>query len=360
MLHHVIRSTELDLGLRAEWLRIQRASRTLASPYFSPELTEIVGRAGEEVRVTVLEDGGRVVGFFPFQRGRFAKGIPVGGGLSDQHGVVVEDGADWNVADLLEKSALDFWPYDHLVASQTAFALHHRAMVASPALDLSRGFDAYLERRREAGARRVFETERKARKLAREIGPLRFEASTRDRHVFERVLELKAEQCRRTGADDFLARPHVRGIIERIVATESSHFAGFVSALWAGDRLVAAHVGMRSDRVWHWWFPVYERELGNYSPGAILLLRSAAHAASLGMELLDLGKGDESYKASFADTEIALAEGCATRPSLGASLYRLERAARRAARAVISRTDGLLSTPARPERARETPDSAAP
>jgi hypothetical protein len=36
--------------------------------------------------------------------------------------------------------------------------------------------------------------------------------------------------------------------------------------------------------------------------------------------LLDLGKGDDIYKTSFADIEIPLAEGCAVRPSIAASI----------------------------------------
>jgi CelD/BcsL family acetyltransferase involved in cellulose biosynthesis len=119
---------------------------------------------------------------------------------------------------------------------------------------------------------------------------------------------------------DFFAYPWTRELIEHIAQAKEPHFAGALSALYAGDELVAAHFGMYSERAWHWWFPVYEHAFAKYSPGALLLLRVAEEAAGRGLELLDLGKGDDAYKSSFSNTEIRLAEGCASRPSLGSAL----------------------------------------
>ena len=77
---------------------------------------------------------------------------------------------------------------------------------------------------------------------------------------------------------------------------------------------------MYSERAWHWWFPVYEHSFAKYSPGALLLLGVAEEAAARGIALLDLGKGDDAYKSSFSNTDTPLAEGCASRRSLGAAL----------------------------------------
>jgi CelD/BcsL family acetyltransferase involved in cellulose biosynthesis len=316
----IMGGTELAAEHRSVWLELQRHNADLASPYFCPEFVMAVAAVRDDVMITVLEDGGKVVGFFPFQRGRFGSGRPVGGSLSDYHGAILADGATFDVDDLLRESRLGLWTFDHLIASQSSFAAYHRARAVSPALDLSRGYAAYRKRLKDAGRERATQFDRKARKLARDVGPLRFEAHTTDRRVLSQVLEWKSEQCKRTGVADFFALSWTRDLVERILAIREPHFSGELSALMAGDHLVAAHLGMRSSRAWHWWFPVYDHAFGPYSPGGILLLHVAEEAARRGLEMLDLGKGDDSYKVSFADREIPLAEGCAVRPSFAASL----------------------------------------
>jgi CelD/BcsL family acetyltransferase involved in cellulose biosynthesis len=171
--------------------------------------------------------------------------------------------------------------------------------------------------RRASGVRSLGEFERKARKLAREVGSLRFEAHTQDAQVLATVLRLKSQQCQRTGTPDFFARPWTRALVESISTLQHPHFAGRLSALYAGDQLVGAHLGMRSATVWHWWFPVYSHAMAPYSPGAQLLLHVAHAAADAGCGLLDLGTGDDAYKRSFADCSLPLVAGwVAARPTL--------------------------------------------
>ena len=98
-----------------------------------------------------------------------------------------------------------------------------------------------------------------------------------------------------------------------------------LSALYVGDRLAAAHMGMRSASVWHYWFPAYDPELSKYSPGLILLLRMAQAAPSLGLRVIDLGKGSTLYKDRLMSGEVPLAEGRVELPSLATAVRRLRR-----------------------------------
>lgn len=325
----MITASELRQEHLGAWLRLQRSNPLLASPYFCHEFTLGVASVRDDVRITLMEEGHEVVGFFPFQRGRFGAGRPVGGVLSDYHGVIASPHTTWNVKDLLRESHLAFWEFDHLVAAQTPFAPYHRREAISPALDLSSGFASYVKRHWRAGSSRIAQLERKARKLAREVGPMRFEAHSTGRDILARVFEWKSHQCRQIGSADFFARSWTRALVERILETQQEHFAGRLSALFAGDHLVAAHAGMRSERVLHWWFPVYNHAFAKYSPGGILLLKLAEEAAARGLEIVDLGKGDDHYKESFADHEIRLAEGCAWRRSLAASVHELHETTKR-------------------------------
>lgn len=311
----LIAASELDAGLQASWRALQASHPALRSPFFAPEFTLAVAAVQPDVRIAVLEDGARVVGFFPHQA-RWRIGRPVGAPLSDHHGVVCAPDTHWDWQTLLRASRLASWRFDHLPREQ---APQGGACIAadSPGMDLSRGMTAYLQARRDSGVRSLAEFERKARKLAREVGPLRFEAHTQDPQVLATVLHLKSQQCRRTGVQDFFARPWTRALVESIGSLQHPHFAGRLSALYAGDQLVGAHLGMRSATVWHWWFPVYSHAMAPYSPGAQLLLHVAHAAADAGCGLLDLGKGNDAYKRSFADCSAPLAEGwAAARPTL--------------------------------------------
>jgi CelD/BcsL family acetyltransferase involved in cellulose biosynthesis len=308
----VIHPRELDGPLEARWRALQQSNPALDSPCFLPEFTLAAARALPGVRIAVLEDSGEVTGFFPYQ-GRWGMGAPAGGGLSDHHGMVCAPGTRWDWRALLKSTGLAYWRFDHLPWEQAPAGQAQAA--GSPGIDLAAGYAAWKASRVKA-SRRVEELDRKARKMAREVGPLRFEAHVQDPAVYDFVLRLKSHQCRRTGVPDFFAWAWPRTLVEQVLATQAPHFAGRLSALWAGDELVAAHLGMRSQREWHWWFPVYAHAQARHSPGAQLLMRVAEAAAAEGCVRLDLGKGEDAYKASFADTVVPLAEGWVSRPSV--------------------------------------------
>ncbi|WBY01276.1 GNAT family N-acetyltransferase [Ramlibacter tataouinensis] len=307
----VIRAHELGPPERARWRALQKANPSLASPCFSWQFTQAAAAARPDVRVAVLEDGHKVVGFFPFQH-RMGAGQPAGGRLSDHHGVVAAPGTRWDWAELLKGCRLSFWQFDHLAAWQRPPV--PVTCASSPGLDLSRGYPAWLQAKLDQGSS-LATLPRKLRKLEREAGPLRFELRGGDTAAFDEVIRLKSEQCRRTGQLDFFAWEWTRTLVRRVRDTDDADFGGCLSTLHAGDTLVAAHFGMHTPEVLHWWFPVYSQAHAPYSPGSLLLLEVARAAAAQGHALLDLGKGDERYKRSFADCSWPLLEGIVSRPT---------------------------------------------
>jgi CelD/BcsL family acetyltransferase involved in cellulose biosynthesis len=149
----------------------------------------------------------------------------------------------------------------------------------------------------------------KARKLERTIGPLRFEVHSADRRPLDLLYQWKGSQRERTGTFDVLSLPWMRKTLDRILATSSDTFAGLLSVLYAGEQVAAVHLGMRSDRIWHYWFAAYNRELQQYSPGLIVLLEAIKSAPAIGIQTITLGTGDEAYKLRFATGSTRLASG---------------------------------------------------
>jgi CelD/BcsL family acetyltransferase involved in cellulose biosynthesis/glycosyltransferase involved in cell wall biosynthesis len=304
-----LRADQLTADHLRAWSDLQRADPALDSPFFRPEFTRAVAAVRPGVRVAVLEEGGAPAGFFPFQDRGWGIGGPVGGRLCDFQGVVARPGLAWRADELVRACGLLAWDFDHLVASQGAFVPYHYATAGSAFMDLSKGFEAYADERRRTGSRLLRQTQRLALKLGREVGPVRFEPHAADPHVLATLIDWKAAQYRRTGATNVFAFGWTVRLLERAVGERGEAFAGKLSALYAGGRLIAIDLGLRSYGVLHGWFPAYHPGFAQYSPGTILLLEIAKAAEALGLRRYDLGKGPEPYKARFMSGAIPVAEG---------------------------------------------------
>jgi CelD/BcsL family acetyltransferase involved in cellulose biosynthesis len=99
-------------------------------------------------------------------------------------------------------------------------------------------------------------------------------------------------------------------------------FALELSALWSGDRLAAVMASLRSRHVVHSWFPAYEPELSDFTPGIGLYLKLAECSAERQFTRSDLGKGEERYKLQLSTPGTLLATGTVERSSLGIWLRR--------------------------------------
>jgi CelD/BcsL family acetyltransferase involved in cellulose biosynthesis len=299
----------------ATWSALRASNPSLRSPYFSREFIDIVARWRGGVEVAVFEEDGRTVGYLPFERSAPGKAEPVGTPLSDYHGLIAAPGLRFDPLQWLDACALDRFDFDHLVVDQPGWAPHVRERRGSPYLDLTAGFEAWLQQRQLGGRSRFERLEEEGRALVRRCGALRFAFDVEDESVLDQLLAWKSGQYRRTlGAErDLFASPFMVGIVRDIFHSKGVELAGTLSALWSGDTLVAAHLGIRSAGVLHWWFPAYLVSLSHFSPGALLLLELARCAPAGGVKLIDFGKGAEGYKLRWSTGAFEVSEGCVMR-----------------------------------------------
>ncbi len=329
-----------DAEVRA-WADIQRRAPELHSPFYRPEYARAMAAVRPGVEVGVLESRGEPVGFFPFERGPRSVGGPVGGVFCDMEGAIVRPGVAWKPRALVRACGLRAWRFRHVPLAQEAWGPFHLGRNAFAYMDLSAGGEAYARERRSAGTEQLRKAGQKARKAEREIGPARFVAETRDAGILRTLLAWKREHYRRMEVVDVLAPDWARTFLESLLEPTPPGFGGMLSALYFGDRLAAAHLGIRSHEVLHAWFPSYDPELGAYSPGLLLFLELARKAGGLGIERIDLGLCEERFKSSLASATVPVAEGVVDlRPVAG----RLSQAARGAAAWVRS---SPLAKPAR-------------
>lgn len=333
----LLRPQELAGGQLAAWRRLQEGNPALASPFLRPEFTQLVAAVRRDVIAAVVEQDGEERAFFAFQRRRRV-GRPVGGGLSDCQAIVAAPGWDCDARALVRAAGLSVYAFTHMRADQCPFVPFHRQVVESPLIDLGEGgFEAYAQERRAAGRNVVTQTMSHARRLERQLGPLRFVMHDPDPRSLHRLIEWKRHQYRQDrwgGPLDLFSHRWTVELLERVHAARTEAFGGVLSTLWAGNAMVAAHMGMRSSTVLHYWFPAYDPAHAKLAPGRILLLEMIRGAAAAGIRRIELGAGGEGYKSRFANGSVPVAAGFVGSPSLPLWGRRLWQAAEAVARRV--------------------------
>jgi CelD/BcsL family acetyltransferase involved in cellulose biosynthesis len=341
----VYRPGELNAADRAAWTALQskahlNGSPELANPFLSPEFALAVGRCRRGVRIAVVREDGEPAAFFPYQRTTAGVGRAVGLGVSDCQGVVHRPGFTWDARELLRACGLAVWEFDHLTEGQTPFEPHAAGTYPSPVMDVDQGYEVYLTQLRARSPKFTRTTLAKERRLGRDAADVRYVHDERDPQALRALMAWKSAQYRRTGRSDRFAHPWINRLVRQLFHTRSEPFAGILSVLYADGKPVAAHFGLRTERVLACWFPAYDTAYAKYSPGLILHLRMAEAAAADGIAYLDLGRGQKEYKDSLKTRELAVSEGWVGRRHPVALGHRARRAPVRALRnAVVGRPE---------------------
>ncbi|WP_128375623.1 GNAT family N-acetyltransferase [Streptomyces cavernae] len=341
----VYRPGDLTSADRTAWTDLQskahlNGSPELANPFLSPEFALAVGRCRRGVRIAVGRENGEPVAFLPFQRTAAGVGRAIGLGVSDCQGLVHRPGLDWDAQELLRACRLAVWEFDHLVEGQVPFEAGASGTFPSPVMDVDRGYETYLGELRARSPKFTRTTLAKERKLGRDHSDVTYVHDERDPAALRALMEWKSAQYRRTGRSDRFAQPWITRLVHQLFHTRAERFAGILSVLYANGKPVAAHFGLRSERVLACWFPAYDPAFAKYSPGLILHLRMAEAAAADGIAYLDLGRGQKEYKDSLKTRELSVSEGWVTRRHPVALGHRARRAPVRALRnTVLSRPE---------------------
>ncbi|WP_151769663.1 GNAT family N-acetyltransferase [Streptomyces abyssomicinicus] len=352
----VLRPGQLGAEETESWRELRVTSGAIRNPFMEPEFAVALGQVRPRARVAVIEErrgasGGAddrgIVGFLPFERNVWGGGRALGLGVSDLQGAVLRPGTALGGEELLRACSLNSFTFDNLEDGQTLFADHCADAYPSYVIDVADGYPAYLEDLRRRSPKFLRTTLAKERRLGRQVGEVRFVFDERDPRALETLMAWKSAQYRRTGRRDRFAQEWISRLVRRLAVTRARECAGVLSVLYAADRPVAAHFGLRSSTVLACWFPAYEPELAKYSPGLVLHLRMAEAAAAAGIGLLDMGRGAAEYKDALKTGELRVHEGTVIRPGAGAALHWLGREPARRAQGFVRSRPRLASLASR-------------
>lgn len=332
----VVRPGDLGESEISRWRELQGADPSLDNPFLSVEFALAMGRLRDYVRVAVIQDDSKIVGFFPYERHNFGIGKPLGGFLTTCHGLISAPDLRLNARALLRACRLSVFDFDHLVADQPTFAAHQSDVRPAPVMDLSGGFDFYIGQVKANSPKNYKTVRYKERKLGREQGELRFEWDSTDVATLRTLLNWKSDQYRRTGRVDRFAQPWIVRLLDEMHAHRSETFAGVLTMVYAGDTPVAGHFGLRTAHTLVGWFPAYDVEFARYSPGIMHHLHMAEHAANAGLRQVDMGKGGREYKGWLKSGDLFVAEGRVSRPSATAAVHWMGRTPVNKARTIVT------------------------
>jgi CelD/BcsL family acetyltransferase involved in cellulose biosynthesis len=273
--------SSLSPSMLSSWSALRGS--TWDSPYFDPGYIAAVD-AGRPVQVLVDD------GFFLPLHVAGSTAVPAGTPGADFQGPLAS--GRFSPKALLSAAGVRAFTFDHLLDEYPDFSPWVEERRPSPFMDVSGGLEGYVTRASKSGRDKMSEARRLTNKAGRDLGEVRFVADSSDPADLDHVIAMKREQYALTDARDHFADPAQRSLLHRLLSSG----LGMLSTVHAGPHLLAAHFGMRSGNVLHWWFPVFARKFGPLSPGWILLREVVTAAPSLGVTRIDLGRGEDDYK----------------------------------------------------------------
>lgn len=300
---------ELDAACIRQWEALRQSNPLYASPFYSPHFARAVGEVRRDAQVAIFEQDGQIVGFLPFHlvRDRIAK--PIGGHINDYHGAILAPGLRFSGSGLLESAGIHAYDFNHLPAQLGGGAHAVDAGDGSPQMDLRGGYDDCVAAKGDSWKRGHRDMARKARKMARELGPISFQFASTSAELFEHHAAMRNALYRRIGQRENYGIGWAGEVLRRLREGNYPGLRSVLNVLFAGSRPVAAHFGLVSCGVMHWWFPAFKTAAHRYSPGLQLIDHCARQAAAEGIVTIDFGKGHDRYKLLFADRSVPMLRG---------------------------------------------------
>ena len=306
----VVRPSALSAADVARWAALQAAEPAWDSPFLSPDWALAAERSQPRdggVRVAVMRDGARAVGFLPV-RVAGAVAMPAGAPMNDYQALVAEPGLMVDPRRLVDALGVQRLDFAHMLLDQTAFAPHMRGTCLSYVIETPDGYAAYAAGRKAAGSGLIKDLDKRRRKVEREAGPVRFTALAACPDAFDRLLAWKREQYRVTSQTDVFGAPWTVDLLAGLFRRRDEGF-GALFTLHIGDALAAAQFNLLGRQTIHAWIIAHDSAFERYSPGLLLFQDILRWMDQTPYRALDLGAGDYRFKLQLANLHRPVAHG---------------------------------------------------
>ena len=305
----LITTDELCGQLADRWNALRLTNDYLASPYFDINFIKAVAKVRDDVKVMMFLEDEEIVGFLPFQLNSSGRAVPAGGRLNDYHGII---GGTSNIEShfkqMFQACDLKAFAFHALPPTSDAYQPYTFREIRTHHLDLSIGWEGYRKWVRKHSST-VKRQGQKTRNLEKAVGPIRFEFDSDEGDILERLIELKRAKYQRSKTFDILSVKWAADLLRELQGVKHPNFQGILQTMWAGDELICVHFGMLTDKILHYWFPIFDHQYARYSPGTEMMMRVAEECCEQGIEKLDLGYGDDPWKFKFCNGNTQVLNG---------------------------------------------------
>ena len=308
MKYRLYKPNELSAEQWQIYTDLRNAREIYDDPFFDPDYARLVGEVRDDTRIGFASDGDGVFAVWALhlRPGNWAR--PIGAPFSDWNGPILSEDTELTVPEIL--AGFD-------ISGMTTAGLMPNSFVPSPGLervganmtDLSAGWDSFIDDQEKRWPKHFKKMRRIYRKVEREFEQFRFEWDDRDDAIYRKTLALKQEQFARTGYHDVLKAPWARALLDRLRTFEGPRLRARLSTLYFGDQFAASEFNLQSDKVLHGWITAFDQELGNFSPGNMLVQEMLPQACKDGLVLYDAGPGLDHYKRHYANLHFPIESG---------------------------------------------------
>ena len=312
----IVRPRDLTAAEIAAWEHLSVSTAQLASPFLSVHYARAVAAAGLDVRICIIYRDALIRGFLPYQmRNRVCSWIriaePVGAEMTDYVGLVAEPGLRVTPAQLLRLARLNYLSFTHLDESQLSYGLHAEQPRTGLRIRLDQAAEQPLDALLLERHKYRKDTERRARQLVKEVGPIRFELDARQqRHaLIEQLIARKRAQYQRTNARDALQDGWKTQLLHQLSDLQFPSCRGLLSTMSAGDEWLAIHFGIIGNGVLQYWLPVYNPNFSKYAPGRLLIHNVIESSRAAAIHTIDRGEGDTVSKRDLSNEEHSFLRG---------------------------------------------------
>lgn len=338
----VISPSDLTSEDKDIWRALRASSPALYSPYFHSGYTQLVGKLRDDAYVAVVKDMGTPIAFLPFQGpkpGKSGFARPIGAPMTDYHGFISAPNAGFDALQVLREAGMGAFYYSAMIDPDEHFRARETEIAA--VMDISEGAEIWRAARDSSYRRHLKSHRRRVRKAEEEFGPRRFVFKSKDRAVFDQLIDWKRKKFEDTGKYDVLSAGWTLELLETLWASDGE-LRGEMQAVYFGERLAAVDFGITDGVTFHSWIVAYDGDLHSLAPGIQLLEGLVDEAQTLGYKRIDLGAGLDGYKRHYATEDITASSGFVAVQGPAAALSHLYERAEQLGKKALKDAPGKL------------------
>ncbi|WP_019962125.1 GNAT family N-acetyltransferase [Woodsholea maritima] len=305
---------DLSEAERQCWRDFLKTDALYESPYFALGFLDAMAKVRSDTRVALIYRAGALIAFLPYHQVSFGYARPLGGPLGDHHGLIQAPDVIIDLEHVFSEAGIGVFDFFGGFSAQRSFAPYTTRHDGSWVIDVSEGYEAFVETRRQIEPKAMRNIRNRRRKLETE-GALTFTIEDQREAIFDTALEWKGAQYDRSGHVNVFTFDWTRNLLKELIWGEYEGVKGVMSSLEIDGQMVAAHIGMKSDTVLHYWFPVYDGNFHKLSPGLNLLMAIAEDQSAKGVKALHLGPGEYDFKQHLSSYQFPLISGFVATPS---------------------------------------------